>query len=201
MPRGKKKLTAKQLELNGAKPFRVRKRLAEEQAALLPPPAVQAMLEMSRRENATLATRCVEGEILCRTLTGEKFGFPKYHWITQARDYCKSVVADPERSEFAHEYCRAFLTDLADPSHGYHLDPVAADFLTLAYRAFETGETQLSLWRLLEGVQFWCWTKPDGTYRLPDEELLELDDRDIKVQDQAILLLKAEANQNKEKIQ
>jgi hypothetical protein len=185
MPRSK--LSAEKLKANGAKPFRVRRRLAEEERARRPRPEVQAYLAASDLELDTFLKRRFDGETISRCLDGSKFTWPEDHWLTRCRKFALESLANPECGDWTREISTRFIRELeTGANRGFYMDVVGADNVRLMYEAWQTPETNLTMLRMLEVVEWLCWKLVDGETRHPNEWLLDFHPKDIAVIDPMI---------------
>ena len=184
MPRGAKLLSSAALAARGAKPHRVRARIAleAERAAAearavepLPPStqtlALQDWHAAMKRERETFFDRLpIHGKTFMRDYSGQT-----WYYSTQGTDILHAVIKDcreavagtVSRGRINKRFAKRFLADIEDRQnrHEFVFDTVAVDGIWRWFAAFEPGAT-FHKWEWLDFIQILGWKKKaTGEYR------------------------------------
>ena len=214
--RGRPKVNWQELKARGAKPNVWQRRQREdeppEQIVTVQPPkfkpnpeAVAAYVKSVNRECETFPARCVPTEILTRQY-GAPFDWPEagpgykahgafFNWspslLAECRTFARNAVNDSNTGPCTRELSTRFLADLETTAHGCHLDVEAAKNVQRMIEVFADPEKPIPMLRKLAMLEFLCWKTKANEPRFANELLLDFNQDDMRMIDQAILAERA----------
>lgn len=172
----RRRKTSEELQAAGAKPGRIAKRLAEEQAAGItsPPPeepipseAFSNLVIRIAHERNTFARRIIPDQTVTLNFDNSVFSWPIGHPLTVAWDYATEVTSGKIIvGALTKLAAKRFLDDLTTgASHHLYIDPEAAENIFTWFTEFNLPGLHLQPWQVWVLVQMFSWKRVDGTRR------------------------------------